>query len=150
LEYILRVFCENYSTSEPYFSEIYNDNCRPDLNTVPTTPLRTVPQPRYHDPVTTPSSSSTDSLRMSQLGNQLPSPAPHWHSKSPDFIDATVSGFTYAYGSLAGNFFVAPQRPTRRSRAHNIPGGIKNLLRDPKHRCRISVRSTILPFFSTP
>ncbi|KAF8500244.1 hypothetical protein F5888DRAFT_1680424 [Russula emetica] len=49
----------------------------------------------------------------------------------------------------AEKFFVAPQKPTRRSRAHNIPGGIKHLLGDPKRRRRISVRSTALPFSST-
>jgi hypothetical protein len=50
----------------------------------------------------------------------------------------------------AENFFVAPQRPTRRSRAHNIPGGIVHLLSDPRRRRRISVRSTALPVSSTP
>ena len=50
----------------------------------------------------------------------------------------------------AERFFVTPQRSTRRSRAHNIPGGIKHLLSDPKRRRRISVRSTALPFSSTP
>jgi hypothetical protein len=50
----------------------------------------------------------------------------------------------------AEKFFVAPQKPTRRSRAHNIPGGIKHLLSDPKRRRRISVRSTALPVSSTP
>ena len=45
-------------------------------------------------------------------------------------------------------FVVAPQKPSRRSRAHNIPGGIKHLLSDPKRRRRISVRSTTLPFSS--
>lgn len=49
----------------------------------------------------------------------------------------------------AEKFFVAPQKPSRRSRAHNIPGGIKHLLSDPKRRRRISVRSTGLPFSST-
>ena len=48
----------------------------------------------------------------------------------------------------AEKFFVAPQKPSRRSRAHNIPGGIKHLLSDPKRRRRISVRSTPLPFSS--
>ena len=52
--------------------------------------------------------------------------------------------------SLAENFFVASQRPTRRSRAHNISGRIKNLLRNPKRCRRISVRSTVLPFSATP
>jgi hypothetical protein len=36
----------------------------------------------------------------------------------------------------------------RRSRAHNIPGGIKHLLSDPKRRHRVSSRSTPLRFFS--
>lgn len=49
----------------------------------------------------------------------------------------------------AEKFFVTPQKPSRRSRAHNIPGGIKHLLSDPKRRRRISVRSTALPFSST-
>lgn len=50
-------------------------------------------------------------------------------------------------------FVVAPQnlKPSnRRSRAHNIPGGIKHLLSDPKRRRRISVRSTALPFSTAP
>ena len=54
----------------------------------------------------------------------------------------------------AEKFFVASQKPSRRSRAHNIPGGIKHLLSDPKRRRRFSVRSTALsssfappPFF---
>jgi hypothetical protein len=50
----------------------------------------------------------------------------------------------------AERFFVAPQRSTRRSRAHNIPGGIKHLLSDPKRRRRISARSTALPFSFAP
>ena len=37
---------------------------------------------------------------------------------------------------------VALQKANRRSRAHNIPGGIKHLLSDPKRRHRFSVRST--------
>ena len=49
----------------------------------------------------------------------------------------------------AENFFVAPQRPARRSRAHNIPGGIQHLLSDPMRRRRISARHTALPFSST-
>lgn len=49
----------------------------------------------------------------------------------------------------AEKFFVVPHKPSRRSRAHNIPGGIKHLS-DPKRRRRISVRSTVLPFSSTP
>ena len=39
----------------------------------------------------------------------------------------------------------SPQKPSRRSRAHNIPGGIKHLLSDPKRRRRVSTRSTSLP-----
>ena len=49
----------------------------------------------------------------------------------------------------AEKFFVTAQKPSRRSRAHNIPGGIKHLLSDPKRRRRISVRSTALPLSST-
>ncbi len=50
----------------------------------------------------------------------------------------------------AEKFFVSSQKLNRRSRAHNIPGGIKHLLSDPKRRRRISVRSTALPYSSTP
>lgn len=39
----------------------------------------------------------------------------------------------------------SPQKPNRRSRAHNIPGGIRHLLSDPKRRRRVSTRSTSLP-----
>jgi hypothetical protein len=39
----------------------------------------------------------------------------------------------------------SPQKPNRRSRAHNIPGGIKHLLSDPRRRRRVSTRSTSLP-----
>jgi hypothetical protein len=46
--------------------------------------------------------------------------------------------------------FVAPQKLKRRSRAHNIPGGIKHLLSDSKRRRRVSVRSAALPSSSAP
>ena len=46
-------------------------------------------------------------------------------------------------------FHVAPQKLKRRSRAHNIPGGIKHLLSDSKRRHRISVRSVTQPPSST-
>jgi hypothetical protein len=42
-------------------------------------------------------------------------------------------------------FLVAPQKLKRRSRAHNIPGGIKHLLSDSKRRHRFSVRSIAQP-----
>ncbi len=43
----------------------------------------------------------------------------------------------------------SPQKvktPNGRSRAHNIPGGIKHLLSDPKRRRRVSARSAALLF----
>jgi hypothetical protein len=46
-------------------------------------------------------------------------------------------------------FVVAPRKPKRRSRAHNIPGGIKHLLSDSKRRRCISVRATALASSST-
>ncbi|KAH8984917.1 hypothetical protein EDB92DRAFT_1818855 [Lactarius akahatsu] len=39
-----------------------------------------------------------------------------------------------------------PKTPNGRSRAHNIPGGIKHLLSDPKRRRRVSARSSALLF----
>lgn len=39
-----------------------------------------------------------------------------------------------------------PKTPNGRSRAHNIPGGIKHLLSDPKRRRRVSARSAALLF----
>jgi hypothetical protein len=39
-----------------------------------------------------------------------------------------------------------PKAPNGRSRAHNIPGGIKHLLSDPKRRRRVSSRSAALLF----
>jgi len=39
------------------------------------------------------------------------------------------------------NILASPHKPNRRSRAHNIPGGIKHLLSDPKRRRRVSTRS---------
>jgi hypothetical protein len=44
------------------------------------------------------------------------------------------------------NIPASPHKPNRRSRAHNIPGGIKHLLSDPKRRRRISTRSASLQF----
>ena len=44
----------------------------------------------------------------------------------------------------------SPQKLNRRSRAHNIPGGIKHLLSDPKRRRRVSTRSTSLPSSHRP
>ena len=39
-----------------------------------------------------------------------------------------------------------PKTPNGRARAHNIPGGIKYLLSDPKRRRRVSARSAALLF----
>lgn len=39
-----------------------------------------------------------------------------------------------------------PKTPSGRSRAHNIPGGIKHLLSDPKRRRRVSARTAALLF----
>ena len=44
------------------------------------------------------------------------------------------------------NTLASPHKPNRRSRAHNIPGGIKHLLSDPKRRRRVSSRSASLQF----
>jgi hypothetical protein len=46
------------------------------------------------------------------------------------------------------DLLASPQKPRtshRRSRAHNIPGGIKHLLSDPKRRRRVSARPTPQP-----
>jgi len=46
---------------------------------------------------------------------------------------------------LQEKLLASPPKPNRRSRAHNIPGGIKHLLSDPRRRRRVSTRFTSLP-----
>ena len=51
--------------------------------------------------------------------------------------------------SPSPSLLAAPQKLKRRSRAHNIPGGIKHLLSDSERRYRILVRSVSQPPSST-
>ena len=67
-------------------------------------------------------------------------------------VSCSISLTLSSSPSPSPSLLVAPQKLKRRTRAHNIPGGIKHLLSDSEYRHRISVRSvTQLPSsFSLP
>jgi hypothetical protein len=64
-------------------------------------------------------------------------------------VSCSISLTLSSSPSPSPSLLVAPQKLKRRTRAHNIPGGIKHLLSDSKRRHRISVRSVTQPPSST-
>ena len=128
-------------------------------------------------PSFSPSSFTFPRAKMKKLANlvyHLDTPEPHFPSLSPlPCLSLSLAPSPLAPSRLAlpplafpvlclsislslspslspsPSLLVAPQKLKRRSRAHNIPGGIKHLLSDSERRHCISVRSVTQPPSST-